>query len=142
MRERIDMVGKKFGRLYVITKDTNWPGPKTKWVCRCDCGRVTSVIGEVLRRGDTKSCGCLRRERSRQTIAKQNPRQNPRKAGSGICYNVWCPSRDNYKGAWSCRKCRDCAGRVFSRKSARQPYMIKKEDKDNGSNYGPVCSGV
>lgn len=29
------------------------------WNCRCDCGNVTVVSGKALRRGTTKSCGCL-----------------------------------------------------------------------------------
>ncbi len=30
--------------------------------CRCDCGVMTSVFWGNVRRGKTKSCGCLRRE--------------------------------------------------------------------------------
>jgi len=32
--------------------------------CRCDCGVITSVFWCNVRRGKTKSCGCLRRERN------------------------------------------------------------------------------
>lgn len=33
-----------------------------KWLCKCDCGNMTSVYGTYLRQGKTKSCGCLQRE--------------------------------------------------------------------------------
>lgn len=33
---------------------------KPKWECQCDCGNVFVAIGENLKNGHTKSCGCLR----------------------------------------------------------------------------------
>jgi hypothetical protein len=32
------------------------------WLCRCECGRTTEVVASLLSAGDTRSCGCLRRE--------------------------------------------------------------------------------
>lgn len=31
---------------------------KGKWLCRCDCGKVTEIITANLTRGNSKSCGC------------------------------------------------------------------------------------
>jgi hypothetical protein len=47
--------GQKFGMLTVLRR-----GADAKWMCRCDCGKVTFVITSNLRRGNTKSCGCVR----------------------------------------------------------------------------------
>lgn len=33
---------------------------KPKWECQCDCGNIFIALGENLRNGHTKSCGCLR----------------------------------------------------------------------------------
>lgn len=33
------------------------------WLCQCDCGKQTIVIGSKLQSGNTRSCGCLRRDR-------------------------------------------------------------------------------
>lgn len=57
---RVEMVGKKFGRLEVIEVIE---GTKPlKWLCLCDCGKKRSVAGASLRHGETKSCGCLRKQ--------------------------------------------------------------------------------
>lgn len=33
-----------------------------RWICQCSCGTAKVVSGNSLRRGTTKSCGCLRDE--------------------------------------------------------------------------------
>ena len=64
MGQKIDLTGQRFGRLTVIAE-----GPKKKdrhsyWVCRCDCGNITKpILGGRLKRGLTKSCGCLNKEK-------------------------------------------------------------------------------
>ena len=38
------------------------------WICRCDCGNITSPIRAAhLKDGHTKSCGCLQARRTRET---------------------------------------------------------------------------
>tara|TARA_Y100001954_G_scaffold107949_1_gene117331 strand:+ start:1820 stop:3349 length:1530 start_codon:yes stop_codon:yes gene_type:complete len=60
---RKDLVGKKFGRLTVISLNKSESIPKRpKWNCRCECGREPVVFGDLLRCGNTKSCGCLKAE--------------------------------------------------------------------------------
>ncbi|MBQ2204893.1 MAG: hypothetical protein II411_03250, partial [Lachnospiraceae bacterium] len=29
------------------------------WICKCECGNIHIISGKVLRRGKSKSCGCL-----------------------------------------------------------------------------------
>lgn len=70
MSKLVDMTGKRFGRLTVIERAGTYipkDDPDTcraTWLCKCDCGNLTVVIGNNLRAGFTKSCGCLRREES------------------------------------------------------------------------------
>lgn len=64
-RPRIDLVGKKFGRLTVLEYGGNNNDNHATWKCVCECGTVKYVIGNVLVRGNTKSCGCLRKENAR-----------------------------------------------------------------------------
>ena len=60
-----NLIGKKFNRLTVIAKSPNSNSTKRKWICRCDCGNIIEAFGENLKRGNTKSCGCLNRELAR-----------------------------------------------------------------------------
>ena len=66
MRKYTDLTGQRFGRLVVIdrapTKVRNGRS-KTSWICQCDCGNKTAVLSENLKSGNTKSCGCLHKER-------------------------------------------------------------------------------
>ena len=59
------MIGKKFGRLTVMSKEPSSASRKSRWACVCDCGGVTIVHGTRLRCGRTRSCGCLHREAMR-----------------------------------------------------------------------------
>lgn len=62
----IDETGKRYGRLTVLRWDDTHPGSSaSKWTCLCDCGTVTYAAGTSLRTGNTRSCGCLRRETAR-----------------------------------------------------------------------------
>lgn len=68
------MLGLSFGRLTVIKEDGKhvYPSGRTdlRYVCRCSCGRETSVLGVHLRSGHTRSCGCLRKETTRSSFKK------------------------------------------------------------------------
>ncbi len=59
---RIDLTGKRFGRLLVISPD-QVVNRFLSWLCVCDCGNKKSIIGQHLRNGTTVSCGCFHRER-------------------------------------------------------------------------------
>ena len=55
----VDLTGQKFGRLTVIRKAENTSEAHIKWLCECECGNFITTRGTSLRRGITKSCGCL-----------------------------------------------------------------------------------
>jgi len=69
MSKRLDLVGKKFGRLEVISDAGNDKYQNSQWLCKCDCGNEVVVKGyNLVYIHGTKSCGCLNRER----IAERN----------------------------------------------------------------------
>ena len=60
-----NLVGQRFGRLVVLERaDKGSNG--VFWLCRCDCGNLSTVRGYLLTRGKTKSCGCLSQENRRR----------------------------------------------------------------------------
>ena len=66
----IDETGKRYGKLTVISQTENREFGSVKWLCKCDCGNYCEVAGDALRQGQTQSCGCLIKERSREANLK------------------------------------------------------------------------
>lgn len=61
-KNTIDMLNQKFGRLTVVARDGSTSSGIAKWRCKCDCGKIITVIGSHLRNGHTTSCGCAHKE--------------------------------------------------------------------------------
>jgi hypothetical protein len=68
----IDLTGQRFGRLTVLHRSDSSTDGTATWLCRCDCGNEKSIRGRLIRRGYTKSCGCLKREHSKRMIVACN----------------------------------------------------------------------
>ena len=66
MSKLIDLTNKTFERLRVIERAGTYTSPENEtavtWLCECECGNKTVVLGRNLTSGMTKSCGCLRRD--------------------------------------------------------------------------------
>ncbi len=58
----IDLIGKRFGRLVVIGKESNDKWQHSRWLCVCDCSMKKIINMSNLKQGRTNSCGCLRLE--------------------------------------------------------------------------------
>lgn len=67
-----DLTNQRFGKLTAIKTVGKY---KTKqlymWLCKCDCGNETEVRSDVLLSGETKSCGCLKREQNNKNLYKK-----------------------------------------------------------------------
>jgi len=61
-RPVIDLTGQRFGRLVVIEQAGRDKRGAVLWRCKCDCGNEAVVLGNLLKRGGTKSCGCISAE--------------------------------------------------------------------------------
>jgi len=66
----IDLTGQKFGRLTVIEK-ASIKNKQILWKCLCDCGNEKIVLGNSLKKGLTKSCGCIGKEGKFQNLIGQ-----------------------------------------------------------------------
>lgn len=58
-RSRMDLSGRKFGRLTAIEVAEVLP-EWDAWRCQCDCGNKVVASSRILLAGDKKSCGCLK----------------------------------------------------------------------------------
>ena len=84
-KTKIELVGKNFGRLTVIEESPIRRHGEVYWICRCECGNITTpILGRHLRTGQTKSCGCLRRN-----IDKLNDKRMKHDLTNTRLYNIW-----------------------------------------------------
>ena len=72
--KRVNMLGKRFGKLIVVNE--GYVPEKTKkkrpyWKCICDCGKEVNIKADYLRSGDVHSCGCFRKERLEINLLNQ-----------------------------------------------------------------------
>lgn len=56
---KIQMLGRTFQGLKVLSEDGKNKCGQIQWKCECVCGKIFSADGHALRRGQTRSCGCL-----------------------------------------------------------------------------------
>ena len=70
-----DLTNKRFGRLLVIKRVKNYVGKdgskRTRWLCRCNCGKSKKILGQSLKSGDTTSCGCFNKDNKRKKLIDQ-----------------------------------------------------------------------
>jgi len=128
----IDEIGNKYGRLTVIARNGSDSHNLATWLCQCECGNQSIVRGTNLRRGHTKSCGCLRKD-----IVSNN-----RGAGNSIneTGNIYgdltvvdrAGSADNGSATWLCQ-CK-CGNTVVARGSdLRRGYTVSCGCRQSGA---------
>lgn len=60
MSEKLD--GTKFGRLTAIKVVGRTTDNRPAWLCQCECGAYVTISEHNLKRGNTKSCGCYKKD--------------------------------------------------------------------------------
>jgi hypothetical protein len=68
---RLNLIGKTFTNLTVLSRGSNSKYGQTQWLCKCVCGNEVIVSGTALKSGKTKSCGCLRSKHKINLIGKR-----------------------------------------------------------------------
>lgn len=81
----IDLTGRKFNRWTVECLYEN-SGKVKYWDCVCECGTRARVFGGDLKRGGSKSCGCLMREINAARYRSHNMSRHP-------AYKNWMGAR-------------------------------------------------
>lgn len=67
-RKSIDITDQRFGRLTAKYKTSVKKNGKYLRHCRCDCGKELDVPVSYLTIGDTRSCGCLKKEMDQKNL--------------------------------------------------------------------------
>ena len=110
-----DLTGEVFGRLTVLEMTPERRNRQVVWKCQCECGNITDVVGQALRTGHTKSCGCLCRDQVSAARKKHGASGNH--ANIERLYKVWISMRKRcnnpkdksykYYGALGVRVCEE-----------------------------------
>ena len=64
MKMRVRLKGTRLKALRFIEVNSNG---KAIYLFKCDCGTLVSLRRDMVQTGNTRSCGCLRREKTRET---------------------------------------------------------------------------
>lgn len=101
MSQLIDITGKRFSRILVLSKARIEDGARY-WNVVCDCGKEFVTRGSTIRRGETKSCGCLSADRTRaRNLTHGLSRTHEYRVWIGMkkrCENPKCKPFKNYGG--------------------------------------------
>lgn len=101
---KLELKDQKFGMLTVIKQsEKKFANSRSiLWDCSCECGNTTIVSGSNLKRGNTKSCGCVTKERIKNINSSHNlSNTNLYKTWKGIktrCYNTKINHYERYGG--------------------------------------------
>jgi hypothetical protein len=144
MGAAIDLTGMRFTRLVAVERSGRTSSSGTVWRCNCDCGRQTMVPIGALRKGNTKSCGCLVTEWSRSLNKKHG-------LSNTVEYRLWVgmitrctnPKRNKYqdyggRGIVVCDRWRSSFEDFFSDMGHRPSPRHSIERINNDGNYEPT----
>jgi hypothetical protein len=83
----IDLTGKKFHYWTVISEAPR--RDRRYWNCRCRCGTENVIEGSSLRRGTSRSCGCFKIMRTKETLTKHGEAPSPKHGRYTKTYTAW-----------------------------------------------------
>ena len=115
MSKKLELLNKRFDRLTVIKEKGKNKQGGIMWLCVCDCGNETAVTGACLKNGHTKSCGCLRDEKTTRRNRNRALKLKGKRFGRLLVIKRASKFKHN-KCVWECI-C-DCGNIIIVRGSA------------------------
>lgn len=95
-----DITGEKYNKLTAIKYIGKTKNGSAIWLWKCDCGNEKEIIANSVKTGNTKSCGCLKKEQNKNNLKHKIKDISNKRFGflTAIKYAGSCPS-----GAqWEC----------------------------------------
>lgn len=142
MSEFQDLTGQRFGRFLVLRREGYDKHRIITWLVRCDCGTERIVDRRRLAAGNTRSCGCLRREMVGALNRKHGLKGTPEYViWVGLrarCANTKSISHANYggRGIKVCERW-DKFENFLSDMGVRPSPLHSIDRIDNDGNYEP-----
>ena len=101
-----DLTGLKFGEWQVLCRGEKDSAGHIRWMCRCSCGNIKSVVGTHLKSGKSLNCGCVR---NKETSDRRTANLQGKRFGKlSAIENTGIATRNGF--LWKC-KC-DCGNIV------------------------------
>ncbi len=143
MAKPIDLTGKRFGRLIVVSRAAN-KGTSIRWNCLCDCGETSLPHSKSLRNGTTQSCGCLKREIIKAGANRSHGRTDTSeyRAWTDIKTRCFNRNREDWphwggRGITICSEWRDDFAAFFEHVGPRPSAQHSIDRRDNERGYEP-----
>lgn len=136
---RSKLLGKRFHRFTVIadagTRTYGDSSQKSAWLCRCICGAERVVDGGSLISGNSKSCGCLQKDKRAKGKRTGTRTYRIWQAMLNRCRNKNVPNYHNYggRGIEVCERWKDYKN--FLSDMGEAPDDMSIERIDNNGNY-------
>ena len=138
---KLNLIGKRFGRLVVVADSGQRKWREVCWKCICECGAYKIIRGSDLTSGKVNSCTCLQRELSVLRASKHNKHGTP----TYICWQNIIKRCTNKKSTYYkdyggrgisiCGRWLDFRNFLIDMGESPNGYTIER--KDNNGNYEP-----
>jgi hypothetical protein len=139
----IDLSGRQFGRLTVLSEGVRKSSGRRRWACICACGKKALVTGDNLREGKTTSCGCYKNDCSRARISTHGATgtltfgswTSMRSRCTQPCSNAW--ERYGGRGIKVCAEWQDSFERFLADMGERPSKAHSLDRIDPNGHYEP-----
>lgn len=140
-----DLTGQTFGKLTALSENGRHENGRILWECLCECGKTVNIANNNLHSGNTKSCGCLKKEasveRGKESLTTHGLSNTPEySAWKNIiqrCNNPKDQAYSNYgaRGIKICERWNDSFINFYTDLGPRPTVEHSVDRIDNNGNY-------